>query len=218
MKVALCLLTCERFEYTRRTVESLAAHNDLSRFVLLHGDDASQDGRNAAIASRHGFARIETGQQRLGVMQMERQLASEAAALGCDWTIILQNDWQSIRGIPLPLIGFCDGRRDIYCLRLYGRFKNEADRPAGDRHKGKDGRPANWRPLDGAPESTEIGDIHWGSPPAATRTDILVWLLKDAARDRDARERSGLIDTLTARPTNRVMVHFGTERTPAFKS
>lgn len=217
MRVAICLLTCERFDYTRRTVESLAAHNDLSQFVLLHGDDASEDRRNIEIAELHGFARVETGARRLGVMEMQRRLADEAMCRGCDWTIILQNDWESARAIPLDLLAWLHETENVYCIRLYGALKERGGRPAGDLHKGKGGRKAGWAPLEGAPEPIEVGDIHWGSPPCATRTGVLAMLLHGCARERDARDRSGRINALTVRVTDNVFWHFGSERTPEFK-
>jgi hypothetical protein len=217
MRVAICLLTCERFDYTKRTVESLAAHNDLSRFVLLHGDDASEDKRNVELAAAHGFERIDTPTQRQGVMEMQRRLTDAAMMLGCDWTILLQNDWESARAIPLDLLAFVAVRQDVHCLRLYGAWKERCARPAGNEHKGKGGKQAGWLLLEGAPEPAEIGDIHWGSPPAASHTGLLAMLLDGCARERDVRLKSGRVQSLTVRVVENVFWHFGSERTPAFK-
>ena len=217
MKVAICLLTCERFHYTKRAVESLVRFNDLGQFVLLHADDASEDHRNRSFAAMHGFERVDTPDIRQGCTATQRALFAAAAQRGCDWIVNVQNDWESERAIPLDLLHFVDARRDIHCLRLFGAFKMRPNVPVGDRHKGKSGKPADWRPLDGAPEPAEIGDIHWVYPPAATRTEVLTWLMAGVARERDLRVKSGELSTLTARVTENVMWHIGTDRTPEFR-
>lgn len=217
MRVAICLLTCERYDYTKRTVESLALHNELRAFTLLHGDDASRDNRNREIAEFHGFELVKSPVSRQGVMAMQSRLAAAAADRRCDWTVILQNDWECVRSFPYGLLMTLDRMPDVHCLRLYGRWKERGARPTGDAHKGKGGKPAGWRPLECAPEAAEIGDIHWGSPPCATRTPVLRWLLAGAERERDVRAKSGEISTLTARVVDNVFWHIGADRTPEFK-
>ena len=216
--VALALLTCERHDYTARTLETLAAHNDLAAFTLLHGDDASADPRIVPLAQRYGFETVARPGERQGVMAMERALAKAAQARGCRWTWLLQNDWESVRPFPWPLFEFVAAEPLVYCLRLYGHQKDRGARVAGSAHQGKDGADAGWRRLSGAPEPVEVGSIHWGSPPAVTRTDLLRWLLKDAAKDRDARLKSGRLDYMTARVVENVVYHIGEEKTPGFLS
>lgn len=222
MRVALGLITCERFDYTRRTLETFAAYSDLASFVLLHGDDASSDDRVGPLARSFGFQTLRNV-DRSGVMATQRLVAHEAQAQGCDWTVILQNDWESVRPFPWTLFGVVANDPAVYCMRLYGVQKDRGERKAGQRHKGKGGADAGWRPYNGPEydwpiEPAEIGSIHWSSPPAATRTDLLVWLLDGAERDRDCRIKSGSLDLMTVRPIENVVYHIGEERTPDFKS
>jgi GT2 family glycosyltransferase len=58
VKIAVALLTCDRVEYTAKTLETFAQHNDLDRFVLLHADDGSEDTRNEDLAQSYGFTTV----------------------------------------------------------------------------------------------------------------------------------------------------------------
>lgn len=216
MRVALGLITCERYEYTKRTLETFAEHNDLSRFMLLHGDDASVDDRVIPLVQSYGFKTIHYDERR-GVMATQRLVADEALLYDCDWTLLLQNDWESVRAFPWDLFEWIAGDPTVYCLRMYGAQKDRGARVTGNQHKGKDGADAGWQSYNGMCEPAEIGSIHWGSPPAVTKTTLLWWLLEDAKRESDCRVKSGGLDLMTVRPVQNVMYHFGEERTPEFK-
>lgn len=217
--VALCLLTCDRPAYTVKTLESLVRHNpDLSKFTLLHGDDASRDTTVFDYIRSLGFKTVIKSVERSGVISMERSLAFFAAAHQCHWTFLLQNDWEFVRAFPWDLFDHAIHIPNVYCVRMYGVQKDRGKRVSGNRHKGKGGSDPGWSQLMFAPEPAELGSIHWCSPPAVTKTSVLCWLLQDAQRDRDARIKSGELNYLTVRPINNVVYHFGEDRTPGFKS
>lgn len=203
--IAVCLQTCDRPDYTARTVESFLAMNDRERFLLLHADDASADGRNAQIVSRAGFRTVVRMTHRKGIRAVRRKLIAKARQHGAAWVLMLENDIESIRPFPWPLFEFIQHVPTIYCLRLFGEFKDAA---GTDRclttHKWKDDAPVTWSPLAGAPEPAEVADIHWTPQPSVTRAE-------DAHAIHSIKVQPPL---LTARVVANVMGHFGTLRTP----
>lgn len=214
MRIALTFLTCDRVDYTRRTLYTLAEHNNLSHFVLLHGDDASTDDAGGALARAHGFQTVaQTRGKRRGVAAMTAALFAAAEAAGADAVLNLQNDWESARAIPVGEIEVFLADPEVYCVRLYGAMKSLTGR-CGIHHGGREPRKVvEWRPY--AP-GWEVGDIHWGHPPAVTRIRQAIGLTKNAPTERISRVRSGKITALTVRPVENVFLHIGRERTPGF--
>lgn len=214
MRIAITLLTCDRVGYTVRTLETLAAHNDLSRFVLLHGDDASTDDAGGKLARSMGFQTAVQSRKRVGVCKMTERLFHAAQASGADVVLNLQNDWECLRPIPVETIAELLVDENVYCARLYGAMKSPTGR-CGIHHGGRDPRRVvEWVP---APvPGWEIGDIHWGHPPAVTRIADAIKLTQNVLRESQSRKRSGRITRLTVRPVANVFSHIGRERTPGF--
>lgn len=206
MTVAVCLTTCGRYDYTKRTLETFAAFNDLSRFVLLHGDDGSPDRKGMSkLARRHGFATVVENRTRQGWLPTRRALVLRAARVA-DWVLILENDIESIRPFPWPLLRFVAARPSLYCLRLFGEFKgpNRTD-PCKTTHQWKGNRQVVWKPLHGAPEPAQMASIHWTAQPSVTRSRELVALHRDGIKE---------LRMKTARVVSNVTIHIGAERTP----
>lgn len=202
--IAVALLTCDRYAYTETTLRTFAAHNDLSRFHLLHADDASTDPRVPELAWAHGFRTVAQSRVRKGWLAMRLALF-EASAKRADWVLFLENDIEWLRAFPWPLFDYVSRQPNIYCLRLYGEFK---DRHGEDRclafHKhGPRTHPVKWRPLKYAPEPAEAGCIHWGAQPSVTRAAPLLDLHRYGMECGD----------LTARVLDNVTAHIGIERT-----
>jgi hypothetical protein len=205
MKIAVCLLTCGREAYTRKTLETFTAHNGGDpRFLLLHADDASETTENRQLAEAHGFTTVVQSTQRRG-WKIVRLRLFEQAAKDAAWILFLENDIESLR--PFPWALFDAVRRDdadISCLRLYGRFKDSAKTDKClETHKRRGHIPVRWRPWRDAPEPSQVGTIHWSSQPSVTRAQELISL------HRRGTEPSGL----TVRVKKNVMAHFGVERT-----
>lgn len=215
MRIAITFLTCDRTEYTLRTLETLAAHNDLKQFELIHGDDASVDQAGPDVAHALGFhTRVRNYGKRRGVAAMTAALFACASELGADLVLNLQNDWECHRPIPLDDIEAIFTDPKVYCLRLYGAMKSTTGR-CGLHHGGRQPRRiVEWQPH--LLQGYEIGDIHWGHPPAVTRIDHAVKLTRGAPNERVSRERSGHITDLTARVIENVFWHIGRHRTPGF--
>lgn len=203
--IAVCLLTCDRFEYTETTLRTFAALNDCSRFDLLHGDDASRDSRVPKLARSHGFKTVAQSNQRQGWLQMRLRLFTVAQKRGADWVLFLENDIEWARPFPWTLFDFlCAEAPQVYCLRLQGEFK---DRAGFDRcmtyHKDSRSRPVKWKPIKRAPEPTQVGWIHWSAQPCVTRTRALL----------DRHQYGAVTRDLTARVVHNVTYHIGEVRT-----
>ena len=121
MNLTVALLTCDRFDLTKRTVDSLLEYNEVSQWTLLHADDHSLDDRVLPYIRDKGFKTVVANRgDRIGVTRITSQLFDE-----CDDTMplfYLQNDFQSLRPLPLDLVSHCLHREDIGWVRFYSRL------------------------------------------------------------------------------------------------
>lgn len=204
MKVALALQTCDRFECTVRTLETLARLNDLSEFVLLHGDDGSIDQwATQALVASYGFQTVVQHETRRGINATRTALVDVASHKKADWIFLLENDIESLRSFPWPLVTYAAKQPQVYTVRLFGRYKDVARTEAcKTTHQWAGNTPVEWRPFRNAPEKSQVGRIHWTSQPSVTRTHVLKHIL------RGARPES----LYTVRVKKNVVSHFG-ERT-----
>lgn len=204
--IACCLQTCDRYELTARTLETFAAQNDLTRFRLLHADDASADPESMrALVLQYGFRTVFQSHERLGVTMVRWGLISAAVRRGADWILLLENDIETLRPFPWDLFDHVVKHPEIVCLRLYGRFKDAAQRdPCLTTHKRRGHAPVKWRPFKGAPEKSQIGEIHWSAQPSVTKASALL------RHHQTGEEPEGW----TVRVKKNVMAHIGADRTP----
>jgi hypothetical protein len=201
--IAVCLLTCDRADYTERTLRTFAAQNDTSRFRLLHADDASTDDRVPALAHAYGFQTVARSETRRGWLAMRIALF-ESAARQAEWILFLENDQEWLRAFPWAVFDYVRKQSNIYCLRLYGEYKDRGEQPCMTVHKqGSRLQPVKWRRLKYAPERTQVGLIHWGAQPSVTRALPLLELHRYGMESGD----------LTARVLQNVTVHIGAQRT-----
>src|SRR5688572_4097379 len=124
-KIALCLQTSDRPEYTARTLATFAAHNDLSQFRLLHADDGSQTPENRTLAKAYGFKTVLKTKTPIGCLPVRTELIAYAASRA-DWILFLENDIESLRPFPWDLFNFVSRHHWVYSLRLFGTFKDAA--------------------------------------------------------------------------------------------
>lgn len=224
--VAVCLQTCGRVDYTRRTLESFTAvHQNIpSRWTLLHGDDGSDAPDRAQIrslAAQHGFETVVQHDRRRGARAMRSALIDAAAQTGASWMLLLENDWEWVRPVPWALFDHLVATRpDVYSLRLYGQYKARNQKlPCSLTNHGQPAKKAvPWWLLPGAPEAVEIGRYHWGAPPALTRLSELQ-VIRRLVRGRSDRGDyaemlvSGQIDAYVARVVENCVYHIGAHRT-----
>jgi len=209
MLIAVCLLTCDRVEYTRVTVESWARFNGGDpRFLLLHADDASVAQTNGELVRSHGFRTVIQHTTRRG-NHATRLALLKYAAKRADWILVLENDIESIRPFPWPLFDFVRAQPDLSSLRLFGKFKDRDGRdPCLTTHKHAGHVPVEWRPARHAPEPAQVGRIHWSAQPTVTRSQELLHLHRKGVEPRGR----------TVRVKSNVMVHIGVERTQPLES
>jgi hypothetical protein len=204
--ITCCLQTCDRYELTAKTLETFAAHNDLSKFRLLHADDASEDyDRMRALVTGYGFRTVFQSHERVGMRMVRWGLISAAVRRGAEWILLLENDIETLRPFPWALFEHVSKHQDVSCLRLYGRFKDAARLdPCLKTHKHRNHQLVKWRPFRDAPEASQIGEIHWSAQPCVTRAQALL-------RHHQTGEEP---DGWTVRVKKNVMAHIGVERTP----
>ncbi len=101
MKLAVALLTCDRYDYTVRTVESLLEHNDVAKWNLLYADDASTDPRIRPYVESKGFEPLVLNDTRLGCSPTTEALMVAIAERHPGIRVLyLQNDFESVRPLP----------------------------------------------------------------------------------------------------------------------
>jgi hypothetical protein len=193
--IPLLLLTSDRYEKTRVTIESLARHGYLDgEFMLLHADDASQDARVPALAAHYGFETVARSEKRAGQQTMRRRLIEAGANTGADWLLLWENDWEAARPFPWPLFNMISDMDDVWALRLFGHIRErEGDGwPCATYDAGRGKEPADWGPLPGTPEPAEIGRIHWCTTAFVGRTGMLRKLAAcDTAEDAMRKDLRG---------------------------
>lgn len=215
MKLALILLTCNREDMTRRTLESLQKHVDLSRFDLIHGDDCSDSQENVDMARALGFKSLFVTPKRSGVSFMWKNLIRIAADRGAEWIITQENDWEWVRDFPFSIIDTAQAMGDVYSVRFFGKYKEANNtRPCGILHAAKKTSP-DWRPID---TNWEKGDIHWGFPSGAIRARDAVFLTEAIESEGGAIKRSAQINDKVLRPYRNYVFHIGAERTKGFSA
>jgi hypothetical protein len=220
-RVALGLITCERYDLTQATLTTFAGFNYAATFgAKLQADDASQDHRNVNLGMSYGYEPIYRPKERGGVIAATRAIVEEAYKRGFPWVLWLQNDFESARALPVELFNQVNGDSEVWALRLWGTYK-AAKKGARDRacpeHIGRGRQIVDWKPYPSS-EPAEIGIAHYGAPPTFYRTDPLIWLLRKSEDEKEAMRLSGIIDRSTVRVVDNVVWHIGTERTPGFKA
>ena len=215
MRITVVILTCDRLELTRRTVKSFLRHNRREDFDIFYGDDASTDPRIHEFLDRQNIPCFMRHKKRHGCSPSSDELIHLAQT---DHTLYLQNDFESVRPIPLDIIQqIFDTRPQVGWIRLYGLNKNDTipgGNPTDPRNKFKPGTPVvKWKKFEIGGEKLEIGDAQWSYHPAIHRTEVLQKLIKGATRERDAGMaaiRSGLF---TARFMRNITNHIGVRKT-----
>lgn len=244
--IHVVLLSCERRDYTLRTLQTFqqcntAASVDVSTladaepktvggkidagFTLWHCDDASTDPKLRRQVQAAGWRELIYTDRRVGVTEMIRRASRKLEHAGAEWMLLLENDWETARRFPWAIFDLVRERGDVWALRLYGQFKERDQQlPAGARHRGRSGADPRWLdfavagwPIEPA-NCYQVGDIHWGNPPSVAKVPLVAWLHKNASREKDAIVRSGQITDHVARVVENVVYHIGAERTPGFMS
>jgi len=231
-RLIVLVLTCDRLNYTKRTVDSFLElnysqmHGAGLQFDLFYADDASigWDDMKAYMQSR-GFICIHRNETRAGCSPCTRDALLKCLHIGrkreASWgykygLLYLQNDWESAASLP-PLASlrtiFSD--KAVGWMRLYGAFKDkEQKQPVSGKHLGN-GKLANWMPYSRY-KGMEVAQIHWCYNPSITRLGLIKPLFSEpVSRESDVIHRSAKLSSYVAvRYPDNVMYHIGDVVTP----
>lgn len=200
--IAVCLLTADRPELTRRTLETFVAHNpDRSKHLLYHADDGTAPNSRIFDDVRHaGFQTVYKSDARRGQIPALEQLWGCAISMGATRILHLENDQEWVAPIPEDVIA--------PCVRLYGRLKARSGprAPTGTKIMGTD-MPIVWTPFG---TRWERAIAHWGGQPSITVAGPLWDALQSARRIKDI---SNTLRLETLRPLENITWHIGEDET-----
>jgi len=205
VRVAVCLLTCDREDQTKITLDTFLAHNDPARFRLIHADGGSETSANANMAAAAGFETVYAPSERVSQFESVRRLVD--AAEGAEWVLYLEADMEWARPFPWYAVEL-----PVECVRLQGAMKGrEGPRaPAGTCLMGTK-TPIVWKPY---AEGYERGWAHWPGQANLTRSAVLREIMTGAARMKDMCVARALD---TVRCVENVCWHLGQPTTAGFR-
>src|SRR5690349_12362359 len=202
MKLAVCLLTADRADYTAETVASYIECAHRPEFILLHADDGSESVDNFDIAEDAGFETIYSSSARCGPLMACLHMWNYAIQAGATHILHLENDWEFCRGLIL--------RDDVECVRLYGAMKSKrGNRQATGIHRMGTKKLIKWHDCE---PGWQRGFAHWGGPPSITAAHAMAVAITEAQTFKDISLRLNALDTL--RPVDNIVWHIGEHRTP----
>lgn len=209
MKLAVCLLTADRPDYTADTVASFVEHADEPQFIRLHADDGSERRDNLQIAAAGEFETVYATNDRRGPVAALKCMWTKAAALGATHILHLENDIEFVSSIP---------RYESECVRLYGaqKARNGKRMKTGEHIIGTK-EPIKWAHLFTAINGNkwESGIAHWAGMPSITQTELLLRGIMHAERLKDICFALPRLETI--RPERNICWHIGDRRTPGAK-
>jgi len=214
--IAVALLTCDRPGYTARTALSFRRHNPDGCWQLLHADDGSTADGMPGLVGALGFETVVAHKTRQGYGPTLRDLAAAARdRVGPDGLVlVLENDFYSLRPLPLDVVAAVFARPEIGVLRLWHNWKSK-------RHglRDRSARRIPWQPWQLAGERLELDTpakrVRWSTNPIVVRAELLASITAAAASEREAMRVARKLDHLTARVVENVTTHIGTRSTPA---
>jgi len=220
MRIAVCITTLNRHDLTRITVESFLAHNHRDDFDLFYGDDNSSDDCIHDLMERHNVPCLVKAEKQLGCSVLTDRLVAEVLkASDTPAVLVLQNDMESIRPIPLDVVDQVFKDADVGWIRLQGVWENAIthNRPLGTNNaavlKRHHAPEVVWRRCDMLGETLERGDIHWAFA-SITRRELIGQMTRGAKCATDIIRQAAPLKKLTVRFCENVVNHIGTERTP----
>lgn len=218
--LAVCVLTCDRFEHTMRTVKSLLDNNwtELKRYGgdwdLYYFDDASTDERVVPFMDDMGFERTGLNIKRKGCSPSTELLLNRAAKRTThDLILYLQNDQECCDILPTDNIyKLFNTHPEIGALRLFHEFKDKEKKSPISPRNLLEKTEASWQRVDGLP--FESARIHWGLQPVVLRKELVPLVYTGIKREQDTFDNMHKLNYLCARTLRNYFYHIGQERTP----
>jgi len=231
-RIHVAITAWRRYELTELTLRSFWEHNNVGDFGgasafagLWYGLDGGYDPRLPELFASYGFLPGLVETEHVGLCKsLEDLVRAVAVQLGSsemqsDLLLLLQDDWECVRRVPLEAISELMLQQDIGTVRLYGRFKERGKRRmVDDRNHGLPGMPRiEWAnrevvapgPDGRAGERVLVGRAYWGQPPSITRLPLLLDIVKDARHERHSMRRSAEMGFLSAWLMDPVFYHTG---------
>jgi hypothetical protein len=213
-KIALALLTRDRYEYTVKTVESFLKHHNPDDFLLFHGDDASQDPRILPWLQSKGFKTVMQHPTAMGCSPSTDHLLHEVAKHVEPGTpvLYLQNDLQCTRPLPQKQLRLLLEKPDVSFVQLSYRtpgtsYSKRTPWKYADGELWKFGETA--QEVVYAPFNTGMG-----FQPSISLIETWLPAVKGVTYEKQYRSRSEYPDRRMCRLTLPVFRHFGRRRTP----
>jgi len=223
-KISVALLTCDRPDYTKRTIESFFKLNQhqLDRFNFYYADDASTTDENVRIADGYSFTQLIKNKKREGCSQTTAKLMSSVANEDFAPLILyLQNDMESVRPVPITaLLMLLHDYPELGGVRLYGDFKTTSPynaTPIGTRHIGVAGKPTiYWQDITPCPmtEQFQYAYAHLALQPFVIKRELVPQVFKIPKKSKDINQAYAETGKMTGRTLSNVFSHFGHTKTP----
>ncbi len=210
MRLSVPILTCDRFELTKITVESFIKHNGREH-DMYYGDDASVDVRVHEFMESLGIPSLVRNKTRRGCSPTTAELFHRIVERTDNAFLLhLQNDFETVRPIPWDIVEKIFEDDQVGWVRLYGTHEAPGGRPCGNTHGGRR-RPnqaqVKWSPLVIDGEPLERGDIHWCYHPTITRQAFATELTKGVTKAHTTMINSARIGKLTVRFMDNITHH-----------
>ena len=223
MNIAVAIQTCDRYEYTRQTVESFIKQNALRNYRLYYGDDASTDNRIHDLMRQYRIPCIYRNRTRQGNARTRDKLLHAVAkqSESHDYILPLENDIETVRKIPIKLIDKIFENKQIGIFRLFGKYKAPAWGCSS--RCAITGKIVKWAPIDILGEELACSTIHWTYMPTILPVKLALQLIKGAKREGDSMKAMKKLPFMprTIRPRggleNNFIVHIGNDRTKDYR-
>jgi hypothetical protein len=166
----LAVLAWKRPAILERTLLSFCRHNRLRDWRLWYALDGGSDESQCEMLAAMRFQCLVQQDENVGIARMFDDLlgALMESASPEDLVLILEDDWESIRPVPVFLIEDFLRNRTTATYRLFGRYK-ERGRGGSLRLCVEDRQLTQWQTVDVAGQAIETAQSFWCHPPQVTR-------------------------------------------------
>jgi len=204
--IHIVILAWQRYAYTFETLDSLWLKN--FAFRGLHVWHALEHGHHPMLPGLFkgfGVPCLARAERPAGIAGMFEAALEAMACIASadDLVLVLENDWHSVRPIPItPIRSLL--QRGIDAVWLFERRQMRM---------GRDGRlggpPIQWHQIDHMGERWRLGRAWWGHPPTVSRLGFALDLVRGASTGADSRLRSVEMGCRVAWPVEPVFTHIG---------
>jgi len=221
--VHLLITAWKRYDYTKITLDTLAAQNDLTCYHRWCSLEAGYDERLLDLFTGYGFIpiHIEEGRGPAGCATMLGHTVSKLVAAvppaNRESTLVihLQDDFECVRRIPIKaMLSFCNNH-SVDVIRLYGRYK---ERLADGTLAAKVLDPSGWfreKPVPAWKEVSLLGEdaliapSYWSHYTTAVRLPLFQKFTVGVVHEKESMSRSYARKTVVAWLLNSVFYHIG---------